>query len=209
MTGFCSWSGGKDSCLSLHKALELGFDVKYLVNMVNKERKIGHGTPPEYVERQASSLGLELVQREVTWESYEDEYDNVLSELPVEYGVFGDMELAEHRDWVVSFCRKHDVEPVLPLWQKDPVDLYRYFVERFKAIIVKVDPDYVGGDWLGRRLSIRFLDYLLENDVHPMGENGEYHTFVVDGPNFQREIDVRVRGEDVDGSSGKISLNLS
>ncbi|WGI17586.1 diphthine--ammonia ligase [Methanonatronarchaeum sp. AMET-Sl] len=209
MIGFCSWSGGKDSALSLYRAKEdLDLEVKYIVNMINKDRHIGHGTPPQLIKKQAESLQIELVQREVLWETYEENYSQIIDTLDVGYGVYGDIDIEEHREWVLKFSKKHGIEPILPLWNENPHNLYQEFIDMFKAIIVKVDPEKVGEEWLGKPLTQEFHNYLKKQDIHPMGEHGEYHTFVVDGPIFQQEIDVSLGIKNRDKETGNISINI-
>lgn len=192
MKSFCSWSGGKDSCLALYKAIEdFDCDVRYLVNMVNTKEKVGHGLNPSLIEAQADAMSLEIFQKRVTWDTYEKEYKETVKDLDVNVGVFGDMEVEEHREWVERVCEELGIEPILPLWQEDPIELYREFIENFETKIIKIDKELIDERWLGKTLDEEFLNYTKENDIHPMGENGEYHTFIVDGVLFEDPVDVK------------------
>ncbi len=191
MIGFCSWSGGKDSCLSLYKALQnYDIEVQHLVNMVNMKEKVGHGLDPDLMSAQADALDMEIHQKKVTWDTYEDGFKETINSIDPDIGVFGDMELQEHRDWVERITEELGVEPILPLWHEDPIRLYREFIDNFETMIIKIDKEEVDREWLGRKLDEEFLKYALDNDIHPMGENGEYHTFVVDCELFDSRVNV-------------------
>ncbi|OUJ19259.1 Diphthamide synthase DPH6 [Methanonatronarchaeum thermophilum] len=209
MTCFCSWSGGKDSCLSLDRAINThDLEIDYLINMINKDRKIGHGTPPKYIQKQADALDLQLIQKKVTWNTYEENYSKILEKLNPDIGVFGDMDIEEHKNWVTNFCKKHKVTPVLPLWNENPTKLYKEFTNQYTAIIIKIDPQKIDEKWLGKPLNQQFLQYLKNNKIHPMGEGGEYHTYVTNGPLFKNKIKYKLGKKHKDKKTGTISINL-
>lgn len=209
MIGFCSWSGGKDSCLSLYKALQnYDIEVQHLVNMVNMKEKVGHGLDPDLMSAQADALGMEIHQKKVTWDTYEDGFKETVNSIDPDIGVFGDMELQEHRDWVERITEELGVEPILPLWHEDPIRLYREFIDNFETMIIKIDKEEVDREWLGHKLDEEFLEYALENDIHPMGENGEYHTFVVDGELFDFRVNVEVLDVESVEDRDDLILNL-
>ncbi len=200
---FCSWSGGKDSCFALHRAsLNPEIEVKYLVNMVNKEGKIGHGLDPRVFEIQARALDLDIKQKEVTWDTYEKGFKETVGKLDVGHGVFGDIELEGHREWVENVCSTLRIDPILPLWGEEPEELFKEFIEKHESVIIKIDSEKIERGWLGESLSEDFFEYLVENDLHPMGENGEYHTFVINGPLFKRSLKIdENKVEDVEDRS--------
>lgn len=209
MIGFCSWSGGKDSCLSLYKALQnYDIEVQHLVNMVNMKEKVGHGLDPDLMSAQADALGMEIHQKKVTWDTYEDGFKETVNSIDPDIGVFGDMELQEHRDWVERITEELGVKPILPLWHEDPIRLYREFIDNFETMIIKIDKEEVDREWLGHKLDEEFLEYALENDIHPMGENGEYHTFVVDGELFDFRVNVEVLDVESVEDRDDLILNL-
>jgi len=138
-----------------------------------------------------------MIQRKVTWETYEKEFKSVIRELKqsgVEGAVFGDISnIAGHEGWIDRVCSELDIKPIKPLWNSDPEQLLTDFIdEGFKAIIVMVKADLFGKEWLGRKIDEAFMIDLrkLEGkvDIHPCGELGEYHTFVYDGPLFEKSI---------------------
>jgi len=190
-----SWSGGKDSCYALHKAIQGGYCLLSLLNFVAEGGGPGmaHRLHPRLIQEQAQALGLPLLQRETTWQTYEQALRRAVAELKgqgLEGIVFGDIDLVEHKDWLDKVCREMDVKPILPLWGLKPEDIVSGFLnEGFEAIIVSARAD-LGPEWLGRRFDRGFLEYLARLGIHPCGEAGEYHTLVVDGPLFRHRLQV-------------------
>jgi len=192
---FSSWSGGKESCLACYKALSDGFDVSYLLNFVSEDgtRSRAHGISSDLIALQADAIGIPIIQVKSSWESYEAKFKEAVEELKkkgVKGGVFGDMDLQEHKEWVDRVCSEVEVASIEPLWGNDPREILKEFVNTgFKAIVIKVKADLFGKEWVGRELNEQFINDLPE-EIHPCGEHGEYHTFVVDGPLFQRRVEI-------------------
>ncbi len=193
---FCSWSGGKDSCLAYYYALEEGAIPEALVTTLieSGERTRAHGLNREVLRKQANSLGTSLFTTSTSWEDYEDNYIALLRELrnkstEIEMGVFGDIELEEHREWVEKVCRAVDLNAHLPLWQRSRRELVCEFIESgFEALVVAVDAEELDEEFLGRPLDMAFIAELERKELDPSGENGEYHTLVVDGPIFSEPV---------------------
>jgi uncharacterized protein (TIGR00290 family) len=195
-----SWSGGKDSCYSCWKALSQGLKVNCLLNFVitDSKRPLSHGLNPELIALQAKAMEIPIVQKTVTWETYEAGFKTVLQELKQE-GITGlitgDIYLQEHKDWIEQTCSDVEVKPVLPLWNMSTLQLLNDFVEvGFKAVLVSVKTEFFGKEWLGRQLDneliLELSQYSKENNIDICGEAGEYHTFVYSGPLFQKSIEI-------------------
>ena len=193
MKVFASWSGGKESCLACYKAISEGFEVSYLLNFISEDgkRSRAHGISSDLIALQAKALGIPIIQVKSTWGSYEAKLKGAVEELKeqgVKGGVFGDIDLKEHREWVDRVCSEVEIASIEPLWGHEPRAILKEFVNAgFKAIIIKVKADFFDEEWLGRELNREFIENLPE-EIHPCGEHGEYHTFVVDGPLFQRSV---------------------
>ncbi len=192
-----SWSGGKDSCLACFRAILEGFEVSYLLNFISEdERCMSHGLGSKLMVAQSQAMGIPIIQREVTWDTYEDEFKAVMMELKqmgVEGAVFGDIDIQEHKNWVDRVCGEVAITPIEPLWGLNPEQTLTDFInEGFEAIVINVKADLFGEEWLGRKVDHKFLEDLqrLQNkyDIHTCGERGEYHTFVTDGPIFKKRI---------------------
>lgn len=197
---FTAWSGGKDSCLALHRAITKGLEVRYLANMVTEdgERSRTHGLSTKILQIQSQAIGIPLVQRKTSWQSYEGEFKRMVNDLKqegIKGGVFGDIDLQEHRDWVEKVCRDVDITPYLPLWGQEQDRILKDFINLgFEAIVVATKADILGEDWLGKEIDLDFIDQLSElkktKDITLCGEAGEYHTLVVDGPLFQKRLGI-------------------
>jgi len=194
-----SWSGGKDSCFACYKAMLDGFEVAHLLNFVSKdERCMSHGLDSKLMVAQSQAIGIPIIQREVTWDTYEDGFKAAIMELKrmgVEGAVFGDIDIQGHKDWVDRVCGEVGITPIEPLWGLNPEKILTDFINvGFEAIVVNVKADLFGEEWLGWRVDHKFLDDLQrlqgKYDIHACGERGEYHTFVTDGPIFKKRIRV-------------------
>jgi uncharacterized protein (TIGR00290 family) len=196
MSYISSWSGGKDSCFAAYLALGQGYKISHLVNFISQEfkRVSFHGTEARLIQLQSQAIGIPLLQKLTTWESYEQEFkEAVRSLLPkgIKGMVFGDIYLDEHREWVERVCGELGIEAIEPLWNKDTEEVFTGFVDAgFEAIIVSTSDELIDKGWVGQRLDRKFLSYLKTRNVDLCGENGEYHTLVVNGPLFKRRIDI-------------------
>jgi len=189
-----SWSGGKDGCLACFRAMRSGYTISHLVNFISKEHgKVSfHRIEPELIRLQAEAIGIPLLQKETTWEGYEQEFKEAVRSLipnDVKGMIFGDIYIQEHRDWVERVCGELGIEAVEPLWGSDPEKILTDFIDAgFEAIVVTAKPDLFGSEWIGHTVDREFLRYLRERKIDICGENGEYHTFVTYGPLFKKRI---------------------
>ena len=189
-----SWSGGKDSCFAYYRAMCRGYDISYLVNFISKKYKrvSFHGTEDKLIQLQAEALGIHLLQKETTGNGYEQEFkEAVRSLIPkgIKGMIFGDIYLQEHRDWVERVCGELGIEAVELLWGQEPERILLDFIDAgFEAIIVSAKSELFGKEWIGQKVDKGFFKYLKENNIDICGENGEYHTLVVDGLMFKKKI---------------------
>jgi len=196
MSYISSWSGGKDSCFACYLALGQGYKISHLVNFVSKEfnRVSFHGTEARLIQLQSQSIGIPLLQKQTTWNGYEQEFkEAVKSLLPngIKGMVFGDIYLDEHKDWVERVCGDLGIEAVEPLWNKSSEKVLTDFINAgFEAIIVSAKAELIDEGWVGRRADRDFMEYLKAKNIDICGENGEYHTLVVSGPLFKRRIEI-------------------
>jgi diphthine-ammonia ligase len=196
-----SWSGGKDCCLALHRAREAGFEVRYLLAMFDEtgERTRSHAIPREVMQAQVQALGMELVAPSASWGDYEGVFVEALKGLKargVGEIVFGDIDLQPHRDWEEKVCAAAGVSPHLPLWQEDRRALADEILDlNYRALVVCTDDRWLGPSFCGRAYDRAFIESLPEG-VDACGENGEFHTFVSDGPPFRTPVPVQVKAVD-------------
>ena len=194
---FSSWSGGKDCSLALYRTKKDGMDVRYLFNTVTQDglRSCSHGMSSAVIRKQAEALGIPIIQRPTTNDTYETEFVNVLRKFKqegIEGGIFGDIDFNPHREWIERVCAGAGITPYLPLWLENQKKLMEEFIDAgFIAKVVAVKADILGKDVLGRTIDRAFLAYLagLNKNITPCGESGEYHTLVIDGPIFQQRLE--------------------
>jgi uncharacterized protein (TIGR00290 family) len=193
-----SWSGGKDSALALH---ELGRSDRYevaalLTTVTEGTGRIGmHAVRRELLVEQAEALGLPLRELVVppfpANEVYEAAMRGVLGEyaaLGIRSVAFGDLFLEDIRAYRERLLAALDMEGVYPIWARDTAALAREFVGLgFRAVLVCVDLEVLDASFAGRELD-RALLAELPSGVDPCGENGEFHTFVFDGPGFRAPV---------------------
>lgn len=197
---FASWSGGKDGCLACYRAVENGFDVRYLANTIteDRQRSCSHGISSAVIRAQAQALGIPIVQQRTTRDTYEAEFIKMLRNFKaegIEGGVFGDIDFNPHREWIERVCREADITPFLPLWGESQTVLMNEFINAgFEAVVVAARAEFFGEDVLGRKIDRDFLAQLEElgrtKNVTPCGEAGEYHSLVIDGPLFQQRLQI-------------------
>lgn len=193
---FVSWSGGKDSALAYYNAMKNnGMKMTCLLNMLseNGTHSRSHHLSIAVLKAQAKAMGIPIVQRQATWGGYEEEFKKALlifKEEGVQAGIFGDIDVQEHRDWVERACGGSGLEAIEPLWRRPRESLMDEFIAvGFKAVIVAVKLEYMGSQWLGRQLDRQFIEDMKRlPGVDLCGENGEYHTFVYDGPIFKNPV---------------------
>ena len=193
-----AWSGGKDSALALYEILKTNrYEVLELLTTVTQDydRISIHGVRRVLLEQQARSLGFPLEKMFVSKGVSDAEYESILLKSlnghrisGVFSVVFGDIfleDVRKHREGILS---KVGVKGIFPLWKRDTRQLARTFIDLgFKAVITCVDSNFLGKDYAGRLFDERFLSDLPPN-VDPCGENGEFHSFVYDGPMFSERI---------------------
>ena len=201
-----SWSGGKDSAMALWELLKSGvYDVRYLLTTVTRDygRVSMHGVREGLLRRQAEMLGVPLDVAYLSKRSSNEEYESVMREkleryksLGISLVAFGDLFLEDIRRYREERMSRVGMSCRFPLWGEPTAELARRFISSgFRAVLCTVDPKALDCGFAGREFSGEFLRDIPEN-VDPCGENGEFHTFVYDGPIFRERIGIRV-GETV------------
>jgi uncharacterized protein (TIGR00290 family) len=196
---FCSWSGGKDSALALHEAVAAGAEPRLLVAMMIEggERSRSHGLSRELLEAQADAVGLPIRFGAASWDGYEDEMGRLLEAGAVEFGtpvgVFGDIDIEGHREWVEGVCARAGVEASQPLWQRDRRRLMDDLLRAgFEPVIVAVRDGVLPPELLGTTIDAAVVDELVRLGSDAAGENGEFHSLVVNGPLFRQRLAIEL-----------------
>ena len=197
---FC-WSGGKDSAMALHALLQRQeFRVVALLTTLTGgyERISMHGVRRELLLQQADSIGLPLQEVRIPPQCVNSIYEARMGEALLEHfnrGVrtvaFGDIFLEDVRAYREKNLSRIGMHAIFPLWKQDTRDLVRRFLaQRFRATAVCIDSKVLDPSFAGRELDASFFRDLPPT-ADPCGENGEFHTFVFDGPIFRWPVPVR------------------
>ena len=194
-----SWSGGKDSCLALYEIQKSSdYRIAALLTTITREYDCisMHGVRRELLETQAASLGLPLhpilISKEASNEEYELEMTRAFNEYR-EHGinsvVFGDLFLEDIKAYRDQFLARHKMKGLYPVWQRNTTSFIKKFIELgFRAVLSCVDSKTLDKSFAGKTIDDGFISSLPAN-VDPCGENGEFHTFVYDGPNFTQPVE--------------------
>jgi len=193
-----TWSGGKDSILALYELqIRSDYEIVALLTVLTEDydRISMHGVRSILLERQADSLRLPIEKVYISKNSSNEEYEAKMREVIQRYltadvssVVFGDIFLEDLRKHREDNLSKIGMKAVFPIWKRDTVELAHEFIDLgFKAIITCIDSNVLDKAFVGRLYDQQFLSDL-PSTVDPCGENGEFHSFVYDGPMFQKEV---------------------
>ena len=193
-----AWSGGKDSALALYEILNSSsYQVLELLTTVTKDndRISIHDVQRILLEQQARALRIPLEKLLIPKATSDSEYkDKLLKSLKkhrddgVSSVVFGDLFLEDIREYRKCILEKAGMNGVFPLWKEDTRKLACTFISLgFEAVITLVDSNVLGKDFAGREYNEKFLSDFPVN-IDPCGENGEFHTFVYNGPIFCKKV---------------------
>ncbi|WP_175989278.1 diphthine--ammonia ligase [Bacillus sp. Marseille-Q1617] len=211
------WSSGKDSCLALYRLLQENKDVVCLVSMISAKdaRSHAHGINLKILECQAEALGIriQLVDSAGDYEqSLVDALKQIKEELGVEQVAFGSLYADEDRKWNEKVSNKAGIEPLFPTWisPEQSNDLLEDFLSLgFTAVICRASEKHFEHTWPGRILDSQFYKEVQKKGICVMGEYGEYHTFVVDGPIFKKKVELTQSGVVLNSGLGVEPAKLS
>lgn len=194
-----NWSGGKDSALALYEILrDPTFEIRKLTTTLSAENKriSMHGVREELLIQQAKCIGLPLEQIQLPSSTSMEVYNSIMAEKiksfkadDITHSIFGDIFLEDLRNYREEQLKKVGLIAVFPLWKRNTKEILKQFLALgFKTITVSTHAQLLDKNFCGRIIDEDFIDDLPEN-VDPCGENGEFHTFVFDGPIFTKPID--------------------
>ncbi len=196
-----SWSSGKDSAFALHVLRQSNeYEIVGLLTTINArfDRVAMHGVRRELVEAQADAAGLPLWKVPLPWPCSNQEYEAAMSaacaqaiDAGVQAVAFGDLFLEDVRQYREDRMRGIGLAPVFPLWKRDTRRLiHDMWADGVRSRIVCLDPRKLSASFAGRDLDQQTVDEF-PSGIDPCGENGEFHTFVYDGPMFAHVIPVQ------------------
>lgn len=193
-----SWSSGKDSALALYELRKnKDIQVTALLTTLTEgyDRVSMHGVRRILLQEQAAALGLPLVEIVISQQASNEEYEakmhaalTAAQAQGVTAVAFGDIFLEDLRQYRQDNLARIGMQAIFPLWKRDTTELIQQMLQAgFKAIVTCVDTRVLGQEFAGREINPEFVA-ALPPAVDPCGENGEFHTFVFDGPIFHHRI---------------------
>lgn len=197
-----SYSCGKDSTLALYRMIKEGNKPSALLVTMNGHsgRSWFHGVPENLINEVSKSLDIPLILvKSGAGDNYNERFSEELikakEELEIDCCVFGDIDLEPHRQWCTDRCNEAKIEAIFPLWQEDRESLVYEFIDSdFKTVIKNVKLQCMDESFLGKILTKEVVEEIKNTGSDACGENGEYHTFVFDGPIFNYPINFKKEG---------------
>jgi len=199
---FFNWSGGKDSSLALYHILkDKKLSIDYLLTNLSAEhnRISMHGVPFELLKLQAESLNISLETMKIVKDASMDDYSNLVTQKMkfftdkhITNCVFGDIFLEDLKTYREKQLDTVGIKAHFPLWKRPTAEIVKEFIDLgFKAKVVSINAKLLDKSFAGRELDQSFIDDL-PKEVDVCGENGEFHSFVYDGPIFKNLIPIQV-----------------
>lgn len=207
-----SYSCGKDSTLALYRMINEGNIPVGLLVTIDKDRGKSwfHGVPKNILQDVSKSLNIPLIPVECEGDDYESIFEEVLRNqkaLGAEVCAFGDIDIEGHRTWCTDRCTASGIEAVFPLWQEDREKLtYEFIDSGFKTVLKNVNLEFLGEKFLGEILTRELVGEIKSTGADPCGENGEYHTFVFDGPIYKYPVQFKILENTSIGKYGYLNI---
>jgi uncharacterized protein (TIGR00290 family) len=193
-----TWSGGKDSSMALYELKKCnGYEITGLLTTITEDydRISMHGVRRALLEKQADLLCIPLEKVFISKQSSNEEYESKMKaaldkykEAGVTTVAFGDIFLEDLRRYRENKLAGLGMRGIFPIWKKDTTELAHAFIDQgFRAIVTCIDSQVLNKSFAGREFDKNFLDDL-PPAIDPCGENGEFHSFVYEGPIFKKRI---------------------
>lgn len=190
------WTGGKDSCLALHEASALGYSIRSLVTF-GPPAAAFRAHPIPFLQKQAEAMGLVHRMIEVMpplEQGYQRAFRYIRDELGASHVITGDIdEVGTHPNWVKTIAGSLGLNVLMPLWKRErSIVMDSLISNNYRVLFSYVRRPWLGAEWVGRELTETSLGELkrvgMETGMDLCGEQGEYHTLVLDGPMFGRTL---------------------
>lgn len=207
-----SYSGGKDCMLAMYKKIKEGFTPVALITTIKKDSADSwtHSINKRLLEEASKSLNIPIIYVECDISEYETEFEKkllVAKEMGATTVVYGDIDIELHKKWDIDRATNAGLDYELPLWNGDREALVHEFIDSgFKAVIKKVNLENMSEDFLGKVLDKELVEEIKKTGSDACGENGEYHTFVVDGPIFKEPINLEILGKTIENGYGILDV---
>lgn len=189
-----SYSGGKDSMLAIYRAIKAGLEPLCFIITYNRDRNLSwfHGVPKGLLDNVSKSLNIPIWLIETNGEEYTKNFEKGLTkakELGAEVCIFGDIDLEGHLVWCSERCENVGIKPCFPLWKENrKILVYEFLESGFSSAFTVINTKMLNDKFLGMTMTKEICEQIEKEGADICGENGEYHTFVYNGPIFKEEI---------------------
>lgn len=189
-----SYSCGKDSTLALHKMILQGHTPVALLVMVNEnvDRSFFHGADYDMLQAYSKALDVPVLITPSEGENYHIAMEESLrkaKDMGAEVACFGDIDIEDNRKWAEERCKNAKLDAVFPLWHRDRAEnVYELIELGYKCLIKSVNNTLLPKNILGKYIDEKSIEIMQTSGIDICGENGEYHTLVVDGPVFKTKL---------------------
>jgi uncharacterized protein (TIGR00290 family) len=181
---------GKDSLYSIYLVEKLGIPIDYLITFITTfNRPSGHLENINALKKIAEKMNKQLFI--INLKNGIDNFINFLNRMNIDILVSGDVFIEDHVKWLENICKKLNISIIEPIFHRSSLDILKEMMEeKFKAMIICIDNNILGEEWLGFILSKDTLDYFINKNrnIDPLGENGEYHTLVLECPLYKNPV---------------------
>lgn len=207
-----SFSTGKDSTLAIYKAIQSGMEPVGAVITYDpeKSRAYFHNLKEPVIKRLSAAIEIPIELIPTSGDDYVKNFEQKLAEYHktgADTCVFGDIDLEDHLIWGKERCLTAGLEPWYPLWHKERRDVVDEFIDSgFTAYITIIDTDRMSADYLGEPLTKDIVTSLEADGIDACGENGEFHTFVADGPLFKHPLEFKFGEPVLKGQFAKLPI---
>lgn len=192
---FCSWSGGKDCTLALDRFSKANPKANItLLTMINDDsKKTGaHGLSEAILTRQANAMGFQIQFGYAQHDNYREKWLTEIKKLKdkgVTGGIFGDIDLQVHYDWITEVLNEVSLKVHMPLWKESRISLVEeILLKGYKAKIISINVNTTPEKYLGLDLTNDVVEQMKKEGIDPSGEGGEFHSFIYDGPLFKHRL---------------------
>jgi ABC transporter with metal-binding/Fe-S-binding domain ATP-binding protein len=192
-------TGGKDSVLAFHEALNEGHEIAYLVTMIplREDSWMFHYPNIRLVDLFSEAVEIPIVKSETSGVKEEEVEDlkRLVGKLDVNGLVSGAIASEYQKTRVDKICAQLGLQCITPLWHVDPLEILRKILDlRFEVIITGVFALGFDSGWLGKKIDMETVNALMELNrqfgVSLVGEGGEYETLVLNAPFFKKRIKI-------------------
>jgi asparagine synthase (glutamine-hydrolysing) len=215
------FSGGKDSTYSTYLAKKAGYELACLITIYseNQDSFMFHTPSINKTKKQAEVMNIPLMtgktkgEKEIELEDLERTIKKAKDKYNIDTLVTGALHSVYQASRIQKICDKLNIKCFNPLWHKNEIEYLKELVEnKFKIIVIGVGAFPLNETWLGREINSEFIDDVAKlkekYKIHPAGEGGEFETFVLDCPLFEKPLEIKDKKISGENHSWRMEIEL-